>query len=537
MKTIKKIYSLWLVAAVLFASGLSSCHEGGIEMGDETGSLDHLFRPAVFVAENVGNTTTVSLSWGAVTGAQSYTLEIYSGEELDFTPAKLVHSDLVTDIKYSVELAGDSGYSARVKANPDDPTRDSHWDTVTFTTPAENIFFGFDSDMSGRGSATVNWLPGMTVTTLVFTTGGTPQEFAISAAESAAGSKTVTGLENATYQVDILNGEINRGRFEGLLIEGDVFLAAGDDFEAAFAAASPGQVIVLAEGASYPLRTKGAALGSTEGFRIDKDITVRGVNKSNRPTLYPETNFGTAVLDFGATLADVTFKNVRISGVRGDNGATSTYFVNQKDAATIGNLSFINCEIDGCNGGMRFQNPGPHAITNFTFDGCEIHDMGTGYSMIHIQNGHADNIKVVNTTLSSFGYGLLLHNAASSASVVISDCTFYNYKGASNRYLVEYSANHGVTSGITLRNCIFALNATPARGFNSNDATTITAEGNYRTNDWDDSGAGGTAPVTTLSTLYDVASDALFTAPAEGDLSIKDTAFPGLGKVGDPRWY
>ncbi len=308
-------------------------------------------------------------------------------------------------------------------------------------------------------------------------------------------------------------------------------------YSAAFAAASPGQVIVLAAGASYPLRTKGAALGATEGFRIDKDIVVRGMTKTDRPTLYPETNFGTAVLDFGATLGDVTFKNVRISGLRGDNNAPSTYFVNQKDPAVITNLSFINCEIDGCGGGMRFQSPGPHDIANFTIDGCEIHDMGTGYSMIHIQVGKADNIRVTNSTIRSFGYGLILHNAASSASVVISDCTFYNFTGGANRYLVDYSANHGVTGGITLGNCIFALNAVPARGFQTNGSTSITADGNYRTGDWDDSTAGGTASVASLSSLYEGSSADLFTDPATGDFTIKDTAFPGLGKAGDPRWY
>jgi hypothetical protein len=119
-----------LLGALLAA--MTACHDGGQVREDESWSLDHLFRPGVFEAGRGATPTSVVLSWSAVSGALSYTLEIYSGE-MDFSPANLILTDLVEDITYTVELAGDATYTARVKANPDDPSKDSKWNgTVTF---------------------------------------------------------------------------------------------------------------------------------------------------------------------------------------------------------------------------------------------------------------------------------------------------------------------------------------------------------------------------------------------------------------------
>jgi hypothetical protein len=382
---------------------------------------------------------------------------------------------------------------------------------------------------------TVNWAPGMTVTKLVLTAGGTPQEFLITPTEMAAGSKEISNLSNADYSVEIRNEEIVRGQV-AVLVEGDAFLAPGDDLQAAFAAAAPGDVIVLAEGAEYPLRTKGNALSNTEGWRIDKDITIRGLSATERSVIYAETAFGTALLDFGATLSQVTFKNMRLTGlVGGPSGSASlAYFVNQKDAATITGLNFLNCEMDNFGGGMRFQSSGPHDIADFMMDRCVIHDFGTGYAIIHIQNGKADNITISNSTIYKFGREVLLHNAGDSQSVLITNCTFDDMvTGTSNRYIVDYTDARAVTDGITVANCIFGSASEFARGVRASDATAIEVEGTYRTDDF----SPEVTPIHAGSTEYSGASTDLFADPATGDFTIKDAAFAGSGKAGDPRWY
>lgn len=543
MKTKKFIFSIYAVmGAFAFSLAAISCSEDAIIRGDETDALPYIFRPAVFKSSGVGNTPTVELSWAAVSGAKSYSLEIYN-DSLEFNPANFVLRDLVTATSYTVELAGGKKYSARIKANPDNPARDSKWNgTVFFKTPTENVFYGYSSFMSAQGAVTVKWAPAKTVTKLTFTSGTFTRDFTLSAAEITAGSKVCTGLPNANYSIHIYNNTIDRGN-TSVLLEGDVFLAPGDDLEAAYAAATPGAVIVLAEGATYPLSTKGAgaAVNNAEGFLFNKDIVIRGMSETNRSLIYPTTAFGTALFDFGATLSNVSFKNLNISGLVGNTGSTVlSYFVNQKNTATITNLNFINCEIHHYAGGMRFQTSTSHYITNLTIDKCIYHDFGTGYGIIHIQAGKADNIKITNTTAYKFDHNFILHNANNSQSLAIENCTFDNIDptAASIRYLVEYTANYDVLNGISIKNCIFGKSGAYSGGVRTK-ATTLNVSGSYATSDYKDDTQSGSAAFSlmTKTTAYAGASSALFIDPATGDFHIKDAAFAGKGKAGDPRWY
>lgn len=545
MKMKNIFYTLWMALfAVLMLGTAVSCKKDAVIRDDETDALPYLFRPAVFKSNNVGNTTTVELTWGAVNGANNYSIEIYK-DSLLFDPANFVMGDLVSSNSYTVELEGGQRFSARVKSNPDNPARDSKWNgTVTFKTPTENIFFGYKSYMTGQGAVMVNWTPEKAATRLVFTSGGISKSFDLSAGDVLTGTKECIGLTNGSYTIQIFNNEVNRGA-SGVLIEGDIFLAAGADLEAAFASASDGAVIVLASGATYPLSTKGAgdAVSGCEGFLMNKNIIIRGLSETDRAVIYPTSAFGTALLDFGATLSNVQFKNVEISGLIGNSGTTTlTYFVNQKNTATVGTISFVNCLLDHFNGGMRFQAgaPSAHVVTNLVVDQCIVNDFRSGYSFIHFQNSAvASNIKITNSTVYGFQYGLILHNTANSISVLVENCTFDSFLPTANRQFIDYSTSYTATSGITVKNCIFGK----SNDFNTeirqaaSGATTIT--GSYVTSDYRSAAATGTGIVSifTNATAYAGASTALFTDPENGNFTIKDVSFAGKGKAGDPRWY
>ncbi len=105
-KIIKNIVYILTIATMLFSTACS-------DVFDEVKVLktDRLFRPIGF--EYTLNKTKVTLNWAAVIGAESYTLQIST--DADFN--NLVVDETLTKTTFEKELAGDTEYYARIKAN------------------------------------------------------------------------------------------------------------------------------------------------------------------------------------------------------------------------------------------------------------------------------------------------------------------------------------------------------------------------------------------------------------------------------------
>jgi hypothetical protein len=537
MKTNYKIFTIGLIISFLYI--FSACKK---EDNTFQSSAPYLFRPINFTVST--NKTIVTLTWAPVDSAQSYTVQI-SQDSLLFQ--NIIITDSVTTTAYVVELGGNTRYSARIKANARKAANDSKYnETITFKTPSENIFGGYNSYMFDQGSAELVWLPTAEATKLVFSAPGkTDVQFDITSDEVSVGKKACTGLTNGTYTVSIYNGQFLRGTTT-LAIEGDVWVNPGDNLSTALASVTKDSSVVILKPGSYGI---GSAVTS-----FTQNIKIRGLYKDTLSTVYMTSGAtGTAnMFNINTTnpLSYIRLENIDFSGYV-DNisgGIKIGYLFNQSTAVTLNELSFTNCIIsDIGNTPVRLKDAPIKTIQNLTFNGCRISDIG--YSSVYavVNNNVAgcviNNISFINSTVYNFAGSLVLHTTGNSNSVLLQNCTFNEITtsgtGTSIRYIIDYTTNYTVNNGVTIQNCIFGSTPRPyTDGVRVSAATNKQISGSYATSDYKDNNATPTTySIVGSLTAYPGLSTDLFTAPTSGDFTFKDNSFAGLTTAGDPRWW
>lgn len=533
-KLIKNIVYILTIATMLFSTACS-------DVFDEVKVLktDRLFRPIGF--EYTLNKTRVTLNWAAVIGAESYTLQISTDAGFN----NLVVDETLTKTTFEKELAGDTEYYARIKANAVNEAENSQFNsTLTFSTPPENIFDGYSSLMTALNTVKVNWLPEANATHLLLTAADeSTTTINLTTADIAIGEKLIAPLANSTYKIQIYNGTIMRGT-TNVVVEGDVYITAGQDLLTAITAAAAGQVLVLEPGALFPM-------GSAT-FRFDKNIKVRGLLPTNLPVLAMTSGTPTAtssMLGFadGSVFDYVKFENIDFTGYC-DNSTSAVkigYLFNNNVKTTVNTLSFDNCKLHNFgNTPLRVQGAKNQVIENALFKNCTIWDIGFSSTYAVVNSNSADfinNISFDGCTVYNFKGSLVLRTGQPLKSINISNCTINQgmQDASSSRYLID--ANSATfESGITINNCIFGSSGA-ALGANGvrNTSGTLTVTGSYYTNDYVDD---PTVVVTSYSikkfmTAFPGSSTALWTDPVNGDFSLKAASFAGKGVAGDLRWY
>lgn len=486
----------------------------------------------------ISNTRTVTLTWSSVKNAEKYLLEIYDGET---APANLVHSAEVpatgdNQVTFTYILpAGDTRFWARIKAvSSVQGVEESKWSQASFRTDPENLFNGFDTYMSAMNACIVQWEPGATATSLLFVSGGTQLPYTLSAEDLALGGRQVTGLPNGVYEVRLMNGNFVRGR-TSVIIEGDVLVDPGGDLKAALDALPSGGVILLVNGASYPLSEVDTVRTSTK---------IRGILPDDLPKIYLVTGGGNHMFDIGTamTLSDsLVFENVDISCAY-DDGATKHRGVidQESDAFSIGAVRFRNCIIrNSGRSAIRLRgNAAGQVINNVEFLNCVMYDFAfdSHYGVLNgAATGNFINIKFVNSTIYKLRGGIINYGSgAGCQSVVVDNCTFNEttMDAASSRYFIDFGTSNTSTGTIAISDCIFGQTVDRANGIRPGSMT-LTISGSYYTTDFYD---GTTAPVKQLMTAYSGASVGLWTDPAGGDFTFLDGNFAGVLTAGAPRW-
>lgn len=534
-KTIKKLVYIFGIAAFLFST------TGCSDLLDEVTELntDRMFRPINFTSEL--NKTQVTLKWAAVEDAVSYTLQI--SDDADFN--NLIVNEELTNTVYIKELAGSTDYYARVKANSAVESESSKFnESLTFRTPSENIFAGYTSMMTALNTLDVKWLPNANVTHLVVTAADlTSTTINIAAGEKTAGQKLLQTIANSTYKVEIFNDAIKRGEIN-VVVEGDVYLTAGQDLIAALTAATAGQVIVLEPGALF-------LMGSAT-YRFDKNIKVRGLLPTNLPVLTMTSGTPTAtssMLGFvdGSVLDYVKFENIDFTGYCDNSSAAIKigYLFNNNLLTTVNTLSFVNCKLHNFgNTPLRVQGAKNQVIENVLFKNSTIWDIGFSSTYAIVNSNSADLINSITfdgCTVYNFKGSLVLRTGQTLKSITVTNCTINQgmQDASSSRYLID--ANTATfTEGIKIEKCIFGSSggALGANGVRKTTGT-LTVTGSYYTSDYVDE---PTVVVTSYSiksmmTAYPSASTALWNDPVNGNFSLKATSFAGKGVAGDLRWY
>lgn len=534
-KTIKNIMYVLGISLLVFSTGCTDTMNEITEL-----KTDRMFRPVKF--ESALNKTQVTLSWAAVEDALSYTLQIST----DSLFSTLVVDETLTTNTFTKELQGSTDYFARVRANAANADESSRFnDKLAFRTPSENLFQGYTTMMTGLNTLNVKWSPAANATHLLLTAADeSTRTIDLAANETASGEKVIAALANSTYKVQIYNGNILRGTLNNVVVEGDVYLEAGQDLAAAIAAASAGQVIVLQPGALF--------LTGSSVIRIDKNIKVRGLLPTNLPVLAMTSGTPTAtsaMLGFteNAVIDYVRFENIDFTGYT-DNNDTSIkigYLFNNNLMSTVNTLSFDNCKLRNFgNTPLRVQGAKNQVIENAIFRKCIINDIGFTSTYAVVNSNSADfinNIVFEGCTVYNFKGSLVLRTGQTLKSIKISNCTINQgmQDPSSSRYLIDANTATFTEGGITIDRSIFGSsgNALGANGVRTTGTLAVT--GSYYTTDYVDDPVN---VVTSFSikkfmTAYPGASTDLWNNPVNGDFTLKAAAFAGKGVAGDLRWY
>ena len=543
MKKIKSNYLLLaLMAATCFGGMFTSCTEDMSLL-----NLPYLFRPINVNAALNGVKATIT--WSNVDAAANYTIEIYQ-DSLVYNSTNLILRDTTSNTSYLVELGGQTRYSVKVRANASDTTKSSKYNgTLTFKTPAENIFTGYESYMNDIHTTEIKWLPGANVTQLVYSANGLPDTtLIVSAGEALAGKKVVSALPNATYTIKIFNRTIQRGSVN-VLVEGDIFLNASQTGALAttLANATSGQVIVLDSGAVYPI--------GTASYLFNKNIKVRGRSRTNLPVICMSTgtSAGTAMLGIDTVTIDkIAFENIDFTGYVTNNPSATKidYLINNGAKFTLETLSFTNCKMHNFGRTpMRLKDGKDQRITNLIYDNCIINEIGFGstYALVNVNTkDYITNITFSNCTMYNFKGSLILKTGAyPMGKVSLTNCTINQAdQDPATRLLFDFNtAIFSATDGITIKNCIFGSTGPTAgvsisAGLRPSNAT-VTVTGCYFTTDYIDETPVGLINYSIKGnmTSYSGASTALWNDPLNGVFTLKDAAFAGKGISGDPRWY
>jgi hypothetical protein len=192
--------------AVMSLLATASCLQ---DPSDEVKTADQLFRPILFTATIDGG--SAYFSWVPIKNA-SYSLEL-SRDSLKFE-RELQVIPLDSTAGFLVEnLWSQSRYSARVKAVSKNPAvKNSEYQTVTFTTGIENIFFKLDTAGVSTDRLRLDWDASRIATHIKILAGTAETTATLSDGEKLAGSRLITGLKPATaYTFRIYNGEMLRG--------------------------------------------------------------------------------------------------------------------------------------------------------------------------------------------------------------------------------------------------------------------------------------------------------------------------------------
>jgi len=466
----------------------------------------------------VRNQIDLELSWNANGDMDEYIVEIFQ-DSLEFVGDPII-SDVIVDIPpngtitYTQSLAGDTRYSARVKAIvAGEP--ESTWATITERTNPEQIFL-VGSEIAEDTYATVFWMEGNQVTNFLIVPGNIIRP--ISDAEAAAGEATIDGLIGATdYTVTIYNGTARRGTTTFSTIK-QADLTPLDDLAAAMDAADEGATLVLAAG-TYNL----------DAYSLTKSITLEGQKPNDIPLVIGQFQCEVAVASFSA-------KNIHFNG---NNGAYSQFFNATATTCNVGVLQIEGCEISGYNNNIIYSNSGG-TYGDIIINNSYIHDIiGGGGDGFDFRGGVVGSLTVTNSTITN-GVRTLLRMQA-PADVVFSNCTLYKVctvASGNNRGFFRMS---GGGESLEVSNCLFV-------------ETGIDDNGTLRGN-WTRAGDISLEVVTDYDNNYYFNAIALFegeyTDPSEVDATEEDPGFadPENGdftitnqnlidnQAGDPRWW
>ena len=493
---------------------------------------DRMFTPT---AINItGGDTAVTISWpaslfSAGRGA-TYTLEISDDTTFQAQPVLTLIVDSTSRTITDDSLQDRKPYFARVKANKTQNSAESGWveSDKNFMLIGVQIFQPILPTDVIDNSVILNWTPTPGVNKILFTAAnGDTMSVAVSAAENAAGTKTVTGLTSSTtYNAEIFAGTKSKGLLafttkEKLNGNNIIDLRGITDNPQVLYDTLPnipdGSIILLKRGLTYTIPSS---------YSFDRSVTIMsGLGFSTPATLLLDGNFDAV----DGNIDSLHFSDITIAN---DNG-NSSYFMNIGHAAVIGNLTVQNVTTRGefNNSFIRLKKAGAD-IKNLVINNCIIDSFGVAskYAVLYANASSSaviENINIQNSTFYYFYY-FVREDGVTGTSLDINNCTFNNMIN-NGGYFVNYSGTF--PTEFTINNSILGSTIDPTNSNGIKSSGNALLSNTYSTSD----DVFSANPILGTSSYPGAASD-LFADPANGDFTIKDASFAGKSTAGDPRW-
>lgn len=560
MKTINKILSFAVV--MLLGISATSCTDGN-DWGFDS-AYDRLFGVGEDDISVETTATTATVTFSAMSASKDslyFIIEVSKDSLYDEVamggPGAMVFGQNKEIKKSPVVLTGldgDTKYYMRIKTMSD-TKQESKWvyykDGESFKTKAEQIFNELSLSDISDSSIRLSWAAGSEVTDIAqisSRTDGTKDTLKIALDETAKANAEylVTGLTaSTTYTFVIYNGDIKRGTISATT---SAAMPDGDFKTTLSESITVLDQTVLDEIVSTAKSETGKEnVGITIGIPANKVIDVCTVEENPSsgdgiaslviPDGVSVTFFGLPgekttlnfkkSLEIGGSHSYIRFENVNIA----DGGCQ--YLVNQKNACSIGDISFKTVNINTLSRSLvRLQGDGADlrkTINNINIDDCVIENQGDGgYAMLLFKDASetVENISIKNSTFNGI-FNTFIQNAGSNGmkEISIEQCTFYNVIGSS-KYLID--ANK-LTGTIKVSKCIFAKTNSEDKSKGIRTAGTLSIDQVYFTSDFVLSSDKFTADLP----FDQVASDKLFKNAAEGDFTVLNS---DISIYGDQRW-
>lgn len=572
MKLNKFKYTFMLGATLLLTGmGIASCDDSNDWSVDP--SHDRLFRtnklavaPDLYTAE-VEFKRTIYTDYYIIE-VSTDTLFNETGEEVPMGGENAKVYGKEKEIKTTPfvidNLAKDTKYYIRIKS-VDNSGKESKWAYLEkgfFKTKKEQIVTQY---VKTENSITFSWQEGFDLTTIQVIThlpeGDTTEDIDISQDQDAINNRTytVTGLSSLTqYTIYLKNGDDIKGYIEFQTNAGvppadrTIDMQEGGQLtqelintyvteEGVSASNRKALTITFPAGTTwYPVSIE---TGAAKALEIPDGLSINfyGKGGGDKPILKlgglgESGGAGTTSLKVAGVHEAITFYNLVIDGTIGETETKMCSVFDIGDAGNIGTISFDDCELRNYTRCLvRMQKTTIKMINTVTVNNCLVHTFGgDNYSFMQAKSGEGtiDKITISNSTFYSFltpmKSFMQFENNTDVKDIEISDCTFYNLV-AEGQYFIDFKDGGGT---VNVTNCIVSKTLGAAKGGRNKTGTTTIMD-SYKTDDWDQSKGNAIDGFTD----YEGSAKTLFTAPDNGDFTIKDILFEGYNKAGDPRWY
>lgn len=415
--------------------------------------------------------------------------ETFILEEADKEACSFLFEGLSSLTEYTIELLNNDIIRGTIKV-----------------TTAQGEMIEVTVDELTHNSATFSWVEAADAYTLI--PGESPT--ADGAEAFPAGSTTTFTASNLNSSTTYTFSAIRNGAIVGYVTfeteykapENAVQINSGIDFENAITNGSGDVALEIIGDIEVESSTK-----------ISENITSLTVfSRGETPARMKVEGIG---LNSGVKISKIEFYNLDCTYENTNNG----YILNGDSQREIESLIIKKCNIHDIRGVIRLQKSGANSIIgNITISDCILQRIGS-YGVVEINvseaTGHFSKITIEKSTINGLGARLMRFSVP--GEIAINQCTFYGF--------TDKNATIDATScTLSVSNVLMGNVINTTTGYKANGSPQIS--NSYYTTDC-------SYTKSLLGEQIELSSLELFTAPSNGDFTVKDTKYKAYG---DPRW-